>query len=386
LLINTLPKVSIIQNRLQRGGRLQVMIYMIQALNNKGIIPEIITLSSRISQNDIDKNYFTKKLKYKIVEIAKDFRMPFEWNILYFNLIVNKYLYKYDLVINNNNTSFFLKKSFNLISYTHFPRKARNLSLKRSIHFPNGPNKSLWDYKSDLFCISSMLYKKDTKISQNELIIANSNFTKSNILKFYDIEPDQIKVLYPPVVDKKYNIQNRNNNIVISIGRFSPDKRQLEQIRIAKKLNNYFFYLVGFVNSENYYKKCEDYIKLYNIKNVTLAPNASKDFLSDILMKSNYFIHSLRNEPFGITTVQAINNGLIPVVHNSGGQKEVVTFEELRYKNIQQAVDIFQKLLRLSDSEKDSYVYNLKKNTELFSTTIFLKKFEKILSEKINIA
>ena len=48
-----LYKVAIIQNRLQRGGRLQVMIYMIKVLSDEGITPDILTLSSRISDDDI---------------------------------------------------------------------------------------------------------------------------------------------------------------------------------------------------------------------------------------------------------------------------------------------------------------------------------------------
>ena len=131
-----LYKVAIIQNRLQRGGRLQVMIYMIKVLNDEGITPDILTLSSRISDDDIKSSYFSGKLKFNIKEVSKDFKMPFEWNILYFNYVINKYLYKYDLIINNNNTSYLLNKNLNLLSYTHFPRKARNLSAKKKYSFP----------------------------------------------------------------------------------------------------------------------------------------------------------------------------------------------------------------------------------------------------------
>ena len=54
-----LYKVAIIQNRLQRGGRLQVMSYMIKVLNDEGITPDILTLSSRISDDDIKSSYFS---------------------------------------------------------------------------------------------------------------------------------------------------------------------------------------------------------------------------------------------------------------------------------------------------------------------------------------
>ena len=375
-------KVAIIQNRLQRGGRLQVMIYMIKVLNDEGITPDILTLSSRISDDDIKSSYFSGKLRFNIKEVSKDFKMPFEWNILYFNYVINKYLYKYDLIINNNNTSYLLNENLNLLSYTHFPRKARNLSAKKSIHFPNGPNKSMWDYKSDLFSLASKFYKRDNNQNKNELIIANSKYTKSQILKYYNVLSKKIDVIYPPV-EENYVFNRKQKNQVVSLGRFSPDKRQLEQIMIAQKLHDYYFFIIGFVNSKEYFRSCSDYIKKNNIRNVKLIADATKKQMVDLLSSSNYFIHSLRNEPFGITTVQAIQNDVMPIVHNSGGQKEIVPFNELRYDNIKEALKVFSFLLKLPDNQKDIYIRKLKENIKNYNVNSFKSKLKKLIYKKL---
>jgi glycosyltransferase involved in cell wall biosynthesis len=49
-------------------------------------------------------------------------------------------------------------------------------------------------------------------------------------------------------------------------------------------------------------------------------------------LQLSFYTHSV-SEPFGITTVQGIATGCIPIVHNSGGQIEIVEDELLRYNN-----------------------------------------------------
>ena len=355
---------------------------MIKVINAEGIIPEILTLSSRISENDIKSNYYSRNLQFKINEISKDFKMPFEWNILYFNHVVNRYLDKYDLIINNNNTSFLLNKSLNILSYVHFPRKARNLDTKKSIHFPSGPDKSIWDYKSDLFGIAAKLYRKD-KLIKNDLIVANSEFTKSKILDFYNIPSKNIEVVYPPV-ETEGILNKKQKNQVVSLGRFAPDKRQLEQIMIAQKLQKYHFYIIGFVNSKDYYEFCKDYIISNNLNNITLVADATKKEMLEILSTSSYFIHSIRNEPFGITTVQAIHNSVIPIVHNSGGQKEIVSCNELRYDDKKDAVKVFNYLSQISDYKRESYIRTLKENVKAFSIDNYERKLKKLINKKID--
>ena len=68
------------------------------------------------------------------------------------------------------------------------------------------------------------------------------------------------------------------------------------------------------------------------LTNVHLVPDASEEERDKLLSSSTFFLHSLRSEPFGITTVQGIAAGCIPIVHNSGGQIEIVEDELLRYE------------------------------------------------------
>ena len=103
----------------------------------------------------------------------------------------------------------------------------------------------------------------------------------------------------------------------------------------------------------------------------------------ELLSTSNYFIHSLRNEPFGITTVQAIQNDVIPIVHNSGGQKEIVPFNELRYDDIKGVLKVFSFLLKLPDNQKDIYIKKLKENIKNYNVNSFKRRLKKLIYKKL---
>lgn len=374
-------KVAILQNRFQKGGRMQVTISMIKALNKRGIVPDLVTFKFNLSKKEISEKYDTD-VDFNVKEIFVNLRMPFEWNILVFNFLSRFYLKSYDLVINSNNTSYFLLQSLNLISYVHFPRKKRAAIPKKDIHFPEGKNKSLWDFKSDFLLLAKLAYRFNKSLSSSDLQIANSEFTQNTLQELYGIGKSEVQIIYPPVTPMDLTNESKKM-IVSSLGRFSPDKRQLEQVKIAEQLPHLQFKLFGFVNSENYYQTIESYIAKNKIMNVELYPNASFDEIRSGLSESTFFLHSLQNEPFGITTVQAIQLGCIPVVHNSGGQIEIVHNKDLRYNKEEEVVSIFNKLSALDENQLDTLRESFSGDAKKYTNEIFINQFNRILDSKL---
>ena len=378
------PKVALIQNRLQKGGRLQVAIHMIKILNDHfGIKPDFITLRSGISTEDIQNSY-NSKLNFRIRVVSIDLKIPFEWNIIYFNKVVGRYLSEYDLVINHNNTSFLLNCAPSVISYVHFPRKFRVTNTKKDIHFPDGKSKSIWDYKTDFLRLCSICYRLFDKRIKDDLTIANSEFTLQTLKNCYSLEDIPTEVLYPPVSLPLRNPGKKQRNKVVSLGRFSADKRQLEQIKIAEEISDLEFHLIGFVNSKEYYFQCQAYLEHNNIPNVHLHANLAYSEVQNHLEEASFFLHSLQNEPFGITTVQAMSRGCIPVVHNSGGQKEIVHLDSLRYENIMDAINKLKILMSKSSRELEDIRMILTRETEKFGIKKFESRFTKILERFID--
>lgn len=373
-------RVALIQNRVQRGGRFQVSSEMVRVLNERGIEPDFICFRNRIDLPEI-KRVYGSDLKLRFINIPEP-KLPFEWNILYFNRSVGSRLSAYDLVINSNNTSFGLSCPVPMISYVHFPRKYRLLSPLRSIHFPEGPSKSVFDIANDPLGLIRKRYRKDKRISSGDRQIFNSAFTAACFRKVYEMNEED--VLYPPVNEADHIRPASENDFpkkVVSMGRFSADKRQLEQIEIAARLPDWSFTLIGFVNEPDYYAQCTERIRSLGAKNVQLLNNASVEQRDKALRSAGFFIHNLRNEPFGITTIQGLAQGCLPMVHNSGGQKEIIPHADQRFDDADEAAKRLEEWAERGKDVCRKRVDALQKDIKQYTAVHFRKKFADLLNE-----
>ena len=360
-------RVAFIQNRVQLGGRFQVTFEMTKVLNAMGIVPEFYAYRFRLTDQDILQHYGSKiKINFNPIPEPK---LPFEWNITNFNRQVNTYLNNFDLVINSNNTSLGLAENINVLSYVHYPRKARILK--------NWTWKSMFNMNRDPLLLNLFLYNWHLKTGVNDLQVANSKFTAEEFENCYRSRISEI--LYPPVQTTAL-IAAKDPKRIISLGRFSPNKRQIEQIVMMRELPNYELYLVGFKNDESYFNKCQKVIDALWLTNVHLIPDAGEEERDKLLASSTFFIHSLRSEPFGITTVQGIAAGCIPIVHNSGGQIEIVEDQFLRYNN---EAEIPEKINQLQGKDLLSIRKKLQLHIKQYDAVSFRRQFKKILEYKL---
>ncbi len=384
--MSDLPRIAIVQNRIGKGGRLHVIVHTIKLLNKMGIVPDIVTQKMRLSTDEIQK-YYKVKINYNLREIFIDLRLPYEWHIVLFNFLTKFYCKDYDLIINNNNTSFLGPRRKRTISYVHYPRIDRNLSKNVSIHFPEGPVKRIYRFNDFFNIVIGWLYRLNKNLLANEIVIANSRFTKKMILKHFPQNNKVIDVIYPPVINKqmmKRDISDISPKTILHLGRFTPDKRQLELIKIAGDLPDYLFYIVGFAKKgDKYLQKCKQYIEKNKLENVIIMNNVDFNKMQEILRESYFFIHNTRNEPFGITTVQAIAMGCIPIVHNSGGQKEIVPIDTLRFDTSDEIVNIIRKIDNLPEDVLVRYRKILMNQLDTFSEDAFETKMKKVLSNYV---
>jgi len=155
------------------------------------------------------------------------------------------------------------------------------------------------------------------------LLLTNSSFSRNVIRKY--IYSDAL-VIYPPVEVEEYLKLSRNlerEDAVVSISRYAPEKNLHLIPFIAKHLLDISFYVVGSVRgfrSMEYYNRISELIKKMSLKNVKLHPNASHEEKLEILSRCKVFLHLMPYEHFGISVVEGMASGCIPVVHKSGGQ------------------------------------------------------------------
>lgn len=171
------------------------------------------------------------------------------------------------------------------------------------------------------------------KLSRINKIIVNSKFSKKYIDREFGVNSI---VLYPPVSSFK---AFEKEKIILSIGRFDNlmnHKRQDVLIQAYKSLNRkgWKLILAGGVQYENdYIKKLFHEIKGYDIE---IKSNITYRSLKHLYGQASIYWHAagygfdLRNTPekaehFGMSTVEAMSAGAIPIVYRAGGLKEIIT-------------------------------------------------------------
>ena len=187
-------------------------------------------------------------------------------------------------------------------------------------------------------------YPRDLKFLETySRIIAISEYSRAWVKRFWAKDST---ILFPPV-DVGSFTSGKKEKIILSVGRFFPEhhnKKQLEMAKAFKEMvdkhpgtaGDYTLYLVGGVGRDirhlEYVEKIKEASKDYPVKVIT---NMEWDRLVDLFSKSYIFWHASgmgedeedhpeRFEHFGITTVEAMAAGAIPVVINKGGQKEII--------------------------------------------------------------
>lgn len=210
------------------------------------------------------------------------------------------------------------------------------------------------------------------KIKRAKRIICNSKFTKEYIDKKFGVNS---LVIYPPVDDFKAQL-SKKENVILNVGRYGklPNgtsfKKQEFLIEAFKKIidkgiNDWKLYLViSFAKKDSQnVQKLKKLAKGYPIQ---FFENIDLKGLKEIYAKSKIYWHAagfgenLNTSPelaehFGITTVEAMKNGLVPIVINAGGQKEIVS-------------DRLDGFLWEQETELIAFTQELMQDVELFKT------------------
>jgi alpha-1,2-mannosyltransferase len=181
---------------------------------------------------------------------------------------------------------------------------------------------------------------------KNKLIFANSKFTANAVKAEFGLDP---YVLYPPVSNDIFNQKEANfdeyrDNNVVTIARITTEKN-LEIIPHIAKLTgkDVSFTIVGLLDSKEALNSLVRLIKDLKLsERIRIITNAKRNQLVSILLNSKVFLHTKVNEHFGISVIEAMSSGCIPIVHDSGGPREFVP-KIFRYNSIEEAAEKVEK-------------------------------------------
>src|SRR5919106_4143339 len=114
------------------------------------------------------------------------------------------------------------------------------------------------------------------------------------------------------------------------------------------------FQIIGSLAPANraYFRRLQQMIETYGLcQTVTLTPNASNKELIGSMSKSMIYLHTMIGEHFGVSIVEAMAAGLVPIVPAYGGCSEIVPTDH-QYNTLEQAADKIAKNAKYADDEK----------------------------------
>jgi glycosyltransferase involved in cell wall biosynthesis len=297
----------------------------------------------------------------------------------------------YDLTINTHGDMlpYFLPtfSKSNAITYCHFPL-AKYLIDSKDPEYARFLSRTIL---STMYSTRKNSTQKYFDLAQSAYIhmlkkstvLSNSEFSRGVISKAFGI--DSI-VLSPPVdVDffrKMFSSSSKNRkDTVLVIARFHPTKKIENAIRLAKLLKEHEIgsgmKIVGNLppGKPGYYFYLKQMVDDYDLKDyVKFEINVSFNKLLNFMRESKVYLHPLVGEPFGISTVEAMSSGLIPVVPDMGGHTEFVP-SKYQFHTFGQGVEAISVALEVPNSERILISDSVKK----YSIQRFIGRFQQIV-------
>lgn len=263
-------------------------------------------------------------------------------------------------------------------------RKGQKIIIYCHHDFRNETEKDVTKYKG----IWSAYYKPYYLLSQkfvsqirdpNIMLVANSKFIQDSLESRFG---KNSTVIYPPVdVEAFQNTVNKEPN-VITVSRYSQEKNLEFAIDVFGEID-IAYTIIGNTKTkvnEIYY---ENLNKLKNQKpggKISLLKNLERNKVVENLKKSKVYFHA-SPETFGISIVESIAAGCIPIVPNNSAHKETVPFDDLRYEPDNKK-DAQEKILKAISGGYDDLLRTLRDSIGAYSTESFKKSMISLIENQ----
>lgn len=358
------------------GGGQKVNCKIIEHLSKKHKV-DVLTLYP-IEKKILEKYYSVDLSKVLITNLFNKTKIHTSLLKLFASNKVSNISKNYDLFFNGDAQEAINPKAEYNIMYCHF----FEFKWYR-------PSRGLFDFfKLILLYIFRTLkgnYSKKYKV------YCNSLFTKKWLKKLWKLDAE---IIYP-FIEIPNNLSGKKQNLIISTGRLSPDKNYEFFIDCFKEIydsvgKDYRGIIAATVDkkSEEYYntliKRINNYPieirKNLNNKEINQLCNRSKIFLMGKGLGIDETKYPALLENFGMSPVEAMSYGCVPVVLNKAGYKETVENNKsgFLFNSKKEAIRKLKHLIK-DDSLRKKMSKNSVERAKKFSLQRMQKEIDEIL-------
>ncbi len=259
----------------------------------------------------------------------------------------------FDLIFSTQDAGYIPDANLPVVQWGYFPRSFPN-------YFPNSLPKAIRSLPLRLH------YKR--RIERIGLVLAISQYSKSH----FDSKWKRPSILvYPPC-----NMVNprAKRNLVVTVARAVPEKRLELFWKVARLRPEYEFVML--LTQDPHLVEYSTSLSKQSPDNGRTIFNPPKETYHKFLGEARVYLHLMEREHFGITVVEGMSAFCVPVVHDSGGPKEIVDGGiGFRWQKIEAVPDMIDKAMKASPSS------NARRRAEDFSAERFERRLSSVFSE-----
>ena len=309
-------KILLVHPRLSvKGGGERVAIHSILAATKAG--HEVSLLSEEFDESSFEDFYGCPGLFDKVDRsYYPKFKPVFGPRVLLYQRLIYHWLRirkavsrdTFDIVLSTQDIGYVPATPAPVVQYCYFPEYFSHLQTSSS---------PVWHL---YYRPASAFYRN--RVGRVRVLLSVSDFTRGFVAKRWERDS---KTVYPPCPIESFSELSRiqpRENLVVTIGRVVPEKRFHLFVELARIVPKTTFVVIGSLSDETsaYYEG----LKRTAPENVSFILSPLRKVRS-ILGRAMAYVHCAENEHFGITIVEAMAAGCVPIVHDSGGPKEIVT-------------------------------------------------------------
>ncbi len=188
----------------------------------------------------------------------------------------------------------------------------------------------------------------------------NSHYTLDALYRHYEVDAD---VIYPAVswvyFENEPDISERRGKTIISVGRFVPHKRldtliKMFREHIKPKIPDAQLIIIGIpdIRYMDYYKELTKLAE--ETSDVMMISKSLRDEeMLQYYRMARVYVHLRIGEHFGMAPVEAMSQGVIPIIPRDSGLAELVTHgkDGFTYENDRQMLEYILHVLQMDNDE-----------------------------------